>query len=266
MLKRTISSIILIGLTIISIFMLPVWTFSIIASIFIGCGLYEFFSLSPKKILPPGFIWVGMISGIIMPYITYLYRPTGGKWEALFFVIILIALFIIQFTRKDNSDAVTLIAVTLFGVFYVSWFFTFLVKIRFLEEGHKLVSFLLLVTKSGDIGAYLVGSKCGAHKLIPRISPNKSIEGTAAGFVCSIVFALLSKMYLPWMSWGFVVTSGILIGIFGQLGDLAESLIKRDYEVKDSSFFIPGIGGTLDVIDSILFTAPLFYAFLAIVM
>jgi len=209
---------------------------------------------------------VGILSGIDLPCITYFYRPTGGIWEALFFIIVLITLFLTQFTRKENEDAVALIALTLFGVFYVGWFLTFLLKIRFLEDGHKLVAYLLLVTKAGDVGAYLVGSKFGRHKLIPRISPNKSVEGAVGGLVFSMVFAMASRSFLPWMSFSTIFISGVLIGIFAQLGDLAESLIKRDYQVRHSSRFLPGMGGMLDVIDSILFTAPIFYIYLVIVL
>jgi phosphatidate cytidylyltransferase len=266
MFKRVVTSISLILVVILSIFVLPVWTFGITASLFIGLGLYEFFRLSgAKKIFPLSFAYIGIFSGMLLPHITYFYRPTGGIWEMVFFIIILITLFIIHFTRKDSQNAVNLIAVTLFAIFYIGWFFTFLVKIRFLEDGHKLVAYLLLVTKSGDIGAYLIGSNFGRHKLIPRISPNKSVEGTIGGFVFSIACAIiLGRYYISWMSFGFILASGILIGIFAQLGDLAESLIKRDYEVKDSSVFLPGLGGMLDVIDSILFTAPIFYICLAI--
>ena len=266
MFKRVVTSISLILVAILSIFVLPVWTFGITASLFIGLGLYEFFRLSgAKKIFPLSFAYIGIFSGMLLPQITYFYRPTGGIWEMVFFIIILITLFIIHFTRKDSQNAVNLIAVTLFAIFYIGWFFTFLVKIRFLEDGHKLVAYLLLVTKSGDIGAYLIGSNFGRHKLIPRISPNKSVEGAIGGFIFSMACAvILGRYYISWMSFGFILASGILIGIFAQLGDLAESLIKRDYEVKDSSVFLPGLGGMLDVIDSILFTAPIFYICLAI--
>lgn len=266
MLKRSVTSIILISCAILTIFVLPIWTFGIIVSLFIGMGLYEFFRLSgAKKIFPVSFAYVGIFSGILLPYITYLYRPTGGIWEMVFFILILITLFIIHFTRKDSRNAVNLIAVTLFAIFYIGWFFTFLVKIRFLEDGHKLVAYLLLVTKSGDMGAYLIGSNFGRRKLIPRISPNKSVEGAIGGFIFSIACAvILGRYYISWMNFTFILASGVLIGVFAQAGDLAESLIKRDYEVKDSSVFLPGLGGMLDVIDSILFTAPIFYICLTI--
>ena len=266
MLKRAISSVILISIIAIVVFLLPIWAFSIAASIFIGLGLYEFFRLNSKDLFPKSFIILGIFCSTLLPCITYFYRPTGGLWEALFFILVLIALFLIQFMRRENQNAVALIAVTLFGIFYIGWFFTFLVKIRFLEEGYKLVAFLLLVTKSGDIGAYLIGTHLGKHPLIPRISPKKSIEGAVGGFLFSIVFAILARSFLGPMSFGVVLGAGILIGIFAQLGDLAESLVKRDYQVKDSSPFLPGLGGMLDVIDSVLFTAPIFYIYLNVIM
>ncbi len=266
MLKRAISSIILISIVAITIFLLPIWIFSMVASIFIAFGLYEFFRLNSKDIFPKSFIVLGILCSALLPYITYFYRPAGGLWEALFFILVLIMLFLIEFTRRENQNAVILIAVTLFGIFYIGWFFTFLVKIRFLEEGHKLVAFLLLVTKSGDIGAYLVGTYLGKRPLIPRISPKKSVEGAVGGFLFSIVFAILARPFFWPMSFGVVLGAGILIGIFAQLGDLAESLIKRDYQAKDSSPFLPGLGGMLDVIDSVLFTAPIFYIYLNVIL
>jgi len=265
LIKRAISSIILISIGVIIIFLLPVWSFSVAVSIFIGLGLYEFFRLDSKNTFPRSFIYLGIFSGMALPYITYFYRPTGGIWEALFFIFVLIALFLIQFTRRESQNAVILIALTLFGVFYVGWFFTYLVKLRFLEHGHKLVAYLLLVTKAGDIGAYLIGSRFGRHPLIPRISPKKSVEGAVGGFLFSVAFAVISWSFLGWMSFRVIFIGGILIGVFGQLGDLAESLVKRDYQVKDSSPFIPGLGGMLDVMDSILFTAPIFYIYLIII-
>lgn len=266
MLKRTVTSTTLILVALATIFLLPVWVFTVVVSIFIGLAAYEFFMMISKKMLPRGFFYIGIISSIIIPYVTYLYRPTGGIWEALFFIVILIALFIMQFTRKENIDAVMLISVTLFGIFYIGWFFTFLLKIRFLEAGYRLVAYLLLVTKAGDIGAYLIGSKFGRHKLIPRISPNKSVEGALGGFIFSMLFALLSRSFLSLVELNLIIISGILIGVFAQLGDLAESLIKRDYEVKDSSIILPGLGGVMDVIDSILFTAPIFYLYLSVAL
>ena len=111
----------------------------------------------------------------------------------------------------------------------------------------------------GDVGSYFVGRFFGKHSLIPRISPNKTIEGTIGGLVCSVGSALAGKLYLSNFSFAHLLTLGFLLGILAQMGDLAESLLKRDCGVKDAAAYFPGLGGVLDVIDSLLFTAPIFY-------
>lgn len=136
--------------------------------------------------------------------------------------------------------------------------------------GKECLFTLLLITWIGDSGAYIIGTKWGRRKLIPRISPKKSIEGAGGGLVFSLLAALLTRWFfvIPLASKWFnpldlsithYVVLGLLLGAVGQVGDLAESLLKRDANVKDSSRIIPGHGGLLDVIDSLLFTAPVMY-------
>ena len=154
------------------------------------------------------------------------------------------------------------ISLTLFGILYVSWFLSFFIKMRFLEGGPWWVAYLVGVTKAGDIGAYFVGSLCGrhSHSLIPHISPKKTIEGMLGGLLASIMASLAMGRYLPLhFSVWHVLVLGFLIGIVGQIGDLSESLMKRFSSAKDSGGILPGIGGVLDSVDSVLFTAPIFY-------
>ncbi len=262
MFKRTITSIVLILITVVTIFFLPVFAFAIVSAIFIGLGIYEFLGMAAQKISLKLFKNFGICVGTFIPFLSYFCTLQGIEtWEVAFFVVLLFLFFIIQFTRKENQDAALGIALAFFGIFYVGGLFNFLLKIRLLENGTRLVAYLLLVTKAGDMGAYIIGSNLGRHKLIPRISPNKSIEGAIGGFVFSLIVAILSQFYLN-MPLAHIIISGILLGIFAQLGDLAESVIKRDYLVKDSGPFVPGLGGILDLIDSILFTAPIFYYYL----
>jgi len=165
------------------------------------------------------------------------------------------------------------ISTTLFGILYVSWFFSFLIRIRFLMpnevDGMKLLGFVLLVTKCGDIGALLVGSKFGKHPLLPRISPNKTVEGSVGSFAFSCLAAVLGKNLIP-AAFGFpvwhIALIGICLGGLGQMGDLSESLIKRDCNVKDSGKLLPALGGVLDAIDSVLFAAPVFDFYMSAVM
>jgi phosphatidate cytidylyltransferase len=116
----------------------------------------------------------------------------------------------------------------------------------------------------GDVGAYLVGRAFGKHPLIPRISPNKTIEGTIGGLAFSVASALAGKFYLQNFSIPHLLTLGLLLGILAQVGDLAESMLKRDCAVKDSGNSISGFGGMLDIIDSLIFTAPIFYFYVKV--
>jgi len=124
---------------------------------------------------------------------------------------------------------------------------------------------VLIITKLGDIGAYLIGSRFGKTPLIPRISPNKSIEGAIGGLIFSILGALISRQFLNF-TYLHLIFMGIFFGILGQLGDLSESLMKRDCQVKDSGNIFPGMGGVLDSVDSLLFSAPAFYFYMSIVL
>lgn len=247
------------------------WIFMIVQLALTVGGLYEFFSLIKKKGIPI-YSYMGIFIGILIPLSIFFRFELTKNWELLFIVLALLLIFLLQFMRKENTNAIVGISTTLFGVLYVSWFFSFLVKIRFLLpgiEGVKLLGFILLVTKSGDIGALLVGSCFGRHPLFPRISPKKTVEGSLGSFMFSIFAALLGQSLLPlevnFPLW-HVVFLGVCFGGIGQLGDLSESLIKRDCNVKDSGKFPPALGGILDSIDSVLFTAPTFYFYMSSVL
>jgi len=268
---RWISSIIMISLSVLAIFNIWVFVF-VLLSLTIG-GLYEFFYLIKKKGIPI-YSYTGIAIGTLIPIsILMRFEPTKG-WELLFIVLVLLTVFVMQLMRKDTNNAIVGISTTLFGVLYVSWFFSFLIKIRYLMPGSewagvKLLAFILLVTKCGDIGALLIGSKYGKHPLLPRISPNKTVEGSLGSFGFSALAAVLGSALIP-ESLGFSIIHIALIGAFfggiGQLGDISESLIKRDCNVKDSGKMLPALGGALDAIDSLLFSAPVFYFYMSTVL
>ena len=178
-------------------------------------------------------------------------------------VLAFLLLIVLQFRRSSNSGVIVDISTTVFGIFYISWLFSFLIKIRSLGQGAGLLASVLIITKLGDIGAYFIGSRFGKIPLFPRISPAKTWEGAFGGLLFSILGALVSKPFMN-LSYPHLVFIGIFIGILGQLGDLSESLMKRDCQVKDSGALLPGMGGILDEIDSVLFTAPVFYSYMII--
>ena len=247
------------------LFCAPLWTFTLVTTAFIAGGLNEFFFMVGRKGIPVERL-IGLTVGILIPLsIFWTFEPTKG-WELFFMTAVFILLFVFQLRRKDSSEAISGIAVTLFGIFYISWCFSFIIKLRLtgapnLPDGRWLVAFLLLVTKGGDIGAYIIGSLFGRRTLIKRISPGKTWEGTLGGLAVSCLAALSLKPVFSAVPVSRLLILGVLLGGLGQLGDLSESIIKRDCQVKDSGRAFPGMGGVLDSIDSLLFTSPICYFF-----
>lgn len=153
---------------------------------------------------------------------------------------------------------------TLFGLMYVSWLLGHGLALWRLPDGSELLLFLAAVTWAGESAAYVVGSTLGRHKLAPAISPNKTVEGAAAQWITSVVAApAFAAWLLPDWPAGRAIVAGSLLGVVGQLGDLAESVIKRSVGVKDASGLIPGHGGVLDRVDGLLFNVPLLYYYVA---
>ena len=186
----------------------------------------------------------------------------------IFFIAFLI-LFALHFREKDG--AVVDLAVSSFGLLYIAVPMGMLLGILYFgggQDGRWWVAYLLVVTKITDIGAYFAGSLWGRRKLAPHISPGKTVEGAIFGLLCAIMasfcFHLLSdyvgphRFHLGTFEW---ITLGLILGVTSQFGDLSESLLKRDANKKDSNA-LPGLGGVLDSIDSLLFNAPIVYLYL----
>ncbi|MBL7158384.1 MAG: phosphatidate cytidylyltransferase [Candidatus Omnitrophica bacterium] len=263
--KRVITSLTVLSAVFCILFLLPNWAFCILTTFFVAAALYEFFSIVEKKGVVV-YKYYGILIGIVIPIAVYFQKGEGySNMEPLFIVITCLFAFILQLARRDRAqNHLTSIAILLFALFYISWFLSFVIKIKFLHEGAKLVTFLVIVTKGGDVGAYFIGKYFGKHPLIPRISPHKTKEGAIGGLMSCVILALLSKGILVDFPYTRLLFLGFLFGILGQIGDLAESLFKRDFDAKDSSRALPGLGGMLDTIDSLLFTAPIFYFYLNI--
>jgi len=264
--KRIFSSAILISVIIGCIYVdlrqfLSFSLCGLVITAFIVGGLYEFFTMLERKGIQ-GYKYFGIGMGVILPLsMVFRFEPTK-KWELLFIILALLFLLLMQFKRRNNSGVIVEISTTLFGILYVSWFFSFLIKLIYLPGGMGYLAAVLLITKLGDIGAYLFGLRFGKTPLMPRISPKKTVEGSIGGLVFSVLGALMSKNFLHFSS-GHLILMGIIFGIIGQLGDLSESLLKRDCQVKDSGKIFPGMGGVLDEIDSLIFTAPAFYFYIS---
>lgn len=192
--------------------------------------------------------------------------------DAAVLSLFVMVLFLREFGRNDpGRHTAEAIGFTLFGVVYIPWLFLFMGKLLYLTPrdshgfttGQYLVLFVIAVTKFTDVGAFLCGSLFGRTPFFPNISPKKTWEGILGGVVLGVLIGAATfhflALQLPPFSLGLVCILSFVLAIAGVAGDLAESLLKRSVHSKDSGHVLPGIGGGMDLIDSLLFTMPLFY-------
>ena len=275
--SRLVSSAVLIGIVLGTLFYFPLWTYAVVIWAFVAAALFEFFTMVRHRgilvhrglSIALGVIFISLVAwrSLVEPGLmpTPILGPgatlISWMWD-IFWPATIVIIFIRQFMRENTFEALGGLATTLFGLAYIAALFSYFFYIRAIDahQGSWLVLFLILVTKMGDVGAYTVGNLVGRHTLILRISPRKTVEGFIGAVLFSGVTAVLARTMLgrP-LAPVLALLLGCFLGFCGQLGDLAESLIKRDCQVKDAGTLLPGLGGVLDVLDSLLFTAPLFY-------
>lgn len=176
----------------------------------------------------------------------------------------LLMLFVVQAVRFGTEGTVANCSVSFFSIMYLGFLSGFFVGIR-MDFGYLWLLMFVTVVKCSDIGAYTIGKMFGKRKFVPKISPAKTWEGLIGSLVFALIVSLAFAMSFGIMTAAEAVVFGLLFGFLAQLGDLAESMIKRDAEQKDSSGSVPGFGGLLDVLDSPLATAPAAYLFFMIV-
>lgn len=228
-------------------------------------SFWEFSELAKKKNIFTNSV-VGFLTVIVLILNEY-FHLTEFKIIILFFsvIVLLSELFRNKSSAILNTGA-TFLAVSYLGLFAstilsIREFFNFS-KMLYIEGGYLIISIFVAIWIC-DSAAFFLGSAFGKHKLFPRVSPNKSWEGAIAGFVFSVITMIVAKLILlDRLTFLDSIIIGIIVGIIGQLGDLVESLMKRDAGIKDSSNLIPGHGGILDRFDSLLFTAPSVYLYL----
>ena len=168
-------------------------------------------------------------------------------------------------SKQDLSRSLVDISVLIFGTLYIGFALGHLLLTRALPDGIFLVFFVILVTWAGDTGAYYAGVSMGRTPLAPRISPNKTVEGLLGGCLLAVVIALIARAwFIPSFTIVDAVVLGILLTVAGLIGDLSESMFKRGAGVKDSGGLIPGHGGMLDRLDSLLLTAPAYYYYVTL--
>ncbi|MCI0382748.1 MAG: phosphatidate cytidylyltransferase [Chlamydiae bacterium] len=232
-------------------------------------GVWEYANLAKSK----GFVLSKyfMIAIAICVVVSFFIVHRTNRFHGLpifIFACGLVLFFLSHFKRPENG--LIKVAAEFFSIAYVAFPLSFILgilypmssQVKVGEQGIRWVIYLILVTKMTDIGGYFIGKLFGKTPLAPILSPQKTVEGAGAGLLCaiftSLAFSYFHLVNIPLFS---ALWMGTLIGILGQVGDLAESLLKRDAFVKDSNV-LPGVGGILDMIDSLIFTAPALYFFL----
>lgn len=243
----------------------------------------EFYGLIEDKGAHP-ILGFGLVAGASLPVVAYL----GNEYHStVLMTVTLLVVMILQLGRRQITEALASISGTFFGIFYVGWLLSHAVVLREFhrvivarygadaahslgiepESGAFLLVFTLAVVVWSDAGAYFAGRAYGQHKLAPRISPGKTVEGAIGGVVggtlCGLVFKGIFEIWWPELSqafgWVAALVFGILLSVVAIVGDLVESLLKRDAQVKDAGAVLPGMGGVLDRIDSPLLAIPVMY-------
>ena len=243
------------------------WLFVAIAALAFVAGLFEFFTITKKLELKAdaAIAYVGAAA----LFIAFVFDAPAKAPDLLLltvalFIMLVLATQMFRF-QKDFSKLLTGIGVTIFGVLYIVFLGGFLVATRVGFDAvlsSKLLLFFFFANFGADAGAYFVGKSLGKHKLAPKISPGKTWEGLVGGILVSAAFASLASVwFFPELPIKFSIPLAVVMAIAGVAGDLAESAIKRGADVKDAASILPGHGGFLDRLDSLLFCAPILYYF-----
>lgn len=256
--RRLYSAIVLIPLLYAGIRYSPPWLLSILIGTASLLALWEFLTLyfGPTGTLVPKV--TSCLAAVILLVAMYTgYSHALNPWLLGIVAIILTGFFMSPTTMRQRLP---LWVAYPFGVLYVVVLLGHFMLLRQLPHGIALIFFVLAITWLADTGGFVVGLSLGRHALAPTLSPKKTIEGLFGGILFSVLGALISHFwFLPFFSLGECAILGMGMAIIGTLGDLAESAIKRSVSIKDSGTIIPGHGGVLDRVDSLLFTGPVIY-------
>ena len=245
--------------------------FLILVEILIILGLWEFSYLAKLKNfqIPK---WILLFLGIFLGISVYLW----GEEAFIFLLLSVMYLTAFAFVIKGRTRGATAdLSLTVFALFYVAGLFSFLILLREMPQelgldykiGGLWITYLLICIWSCDTFAYFIGAPLGKHKLSPSVSPKKTVEGFGGGILGAVSAAFFSYyVFFKSAGLGHLLIICIFVSLIGQIGDLTQSLFKRDAEIKDISHLIPGHGGILDRFDSLLFVSPIVYYYLKFVV
>lgn len=275
LLNRSASTLFLLALVAVALWFSEIWIFLALFTILSLGGLGEYFRLFPdsgyRRFRTHAFLAAGGYLGFLCAPMWGFQADWLAQLDGLFLAFLMILMVLTRLRSPlQGYRSFAEIGVTLVGFIYCVLLFSFVPKILLHPalEPHSVLYLLYLVavTKLSDMGAYLVGSTIGKDKLVPHISPGKTWQGfwgaLAFAVAGSYAFYFIAGDHIPLITAVHAGVLGLLIALVAVVGDLAESIMKRSLEVKDSGHIMPGIGGFLDLTDSVIFTAPVFYFYL----
>ena len=241
---------------------LPTAYFTALVMAAAAVGQYELYRMAHARGFHPNTV-LGMVLGALV-VMEFYHQSAFGPGPVLSITASTILVLVARLLSPRPVDgAVEDIASTLLGIFYVAMLFAFQIAIRTGLHGKQWLVFLYFVIWASDIGAYSIGIPFGKHRLYEKVSPKKSIEGLVGALVAAAGMALLCRAwFMPAIGMAEVVVIALALAVAGTIGDLVESLFKRAAGVKDSGGIIPGHGGILDRMDSMLFAAPVLYYYI----
>jgi phosphatidate cytidylyltransferase len=230
--------------------------FTVAACLVAALAAFEFYNIVKNEHIQP-LTYFGIVFSVL--FVINAHSPYTATCNLLFVLLTLIPLIWLIFMRNKDNSFINW-GWTVAGVLYTGWLLSFYIYIRDMDNGMGWVYLVLACTALSDVFAYVVGSNFGKHALASSISPGKTWEGAAGGLAAAIVTSIFISLLfrLPVTYWQMVL-AGVVIGIFSLIGDLVESLLKRNMKAKDTGRLLPGHGGVLDRIDSHLLIAPVAY-------
>lgn len=261
---RVLTALVFLPILFAAIWLGPPVAFAVLAAVAILLGVNEYYSLTLRTGAPSGRVQ-GTIAAAALIGLFYTGRH---EWIGAVLAALVIVELIVQLaTNRDLPTTLAGAATTVFGVLYVALLGGYIIALGVVASpipqlGAKLLTLFFIVVFAGDTGAYYAGRTFGRHKLAPRISPGKTWEGVAGGLLGNAAAAVIAHYsFFPELPVVQAIPLSIGMGILGILGDLCESMLKRGAQTKDAGHLIPGHGGLLDRLDSMLFNAPLLYFF-----
>ena len=258
--KRTVSALVILFLGL-CLVLFGGWVYTIGISLILGCAAWEFINLFKNGGYDPN-PYPLLVGTIGITISTYIDKPLITALFYLISIFIILISTVLNYRRKENTAAFDVVF-ELAALLFITFLGTYLIKIRILPNGLFWILISILPVGIGDVGAYCAGSLFGKHKLAPKLSPNKTIEGYIGGVFATIITSymvgLIANNYIPAITISNAVLIGCATGLLAPLGDLSKSIFKRQFNLKNTGDIIPGHGGVLDRIDTWLWAAPIAY-------